>query len=171
MKNKLYLYGAIIGLIICFTAMVNTLNHNSKLRKNLSQLNNKYEALLNAPKDTIRLTEIDTITEVKPVYITQRIVERDSIVVRDTIKDIEIVVPREEKVYKSDDYRAVVSGYQPRLDSIQVYKTTITEVVTKHIEHTKYKRFGIGVGVGAGYDGKRVRPIVYGGVQYNLLSF
>jgi len=171
MKTKLYQYGAILGAILCLFIVINALSQKNKLNRKYSQLQAKYEELLNAPKDTTYITTIDTLTEVKPVYITKRIVEKDSIIVRDTIKDVEIVVPREEKVYASDDYRAVISGYQPRLDTMQVYKTTITETVTKHITHTRNRRFGIGVGIGASYDGKKVRPAITAGVQYNLIAF
>ena len=82
-----------------------------------------------------------------------------------------IELPREYLVYKDTSYRAVVSGVQPRLDSIEVYSKTITETITKTIQVPDKKRWGFGVNVSAGYDGKKVRPFVGVGVQYNVIRW
>lgn len=171
MRDKVYLIFAIIGIFLTALAAVNTCSRNKELKRNMSDLNAKYEILLNAPQDTIRDIKTDTIRDVKPVYIDRYISEVDSVIIHDTIHHTIFNVPREVLTYKGDDYKAVVSGVSPRLDSIEVYSKTINQVITKHIEHTKYKRFGIGVGVGASYDGRKVRPAVTIGVQYNLISF
>lgn len=83
---------------------------------------------------------------------------------RETIKDDtptllpsgKLEVPIESKVYKTDDYRAVVSGWRPNLDSIQIYRKTTT------ITETKLKKpvISLSVGPGASYDGTKIKPAV-----------
>ena len=63
-------------------------------------------------------------------------------------------IPITSKVYQGEDYRAVVSGWRPSLDSLAVYPKTVT--VEKIV--TKRPRFSITVGPGYGYDGKEFKP-------------
>lgn len=67
----------------------------------------------------------------------------DTIVRRDTI-----YLEREQRVYEDKEYKAFVSGFQPRLDSIYVYPKTIYE--TKVSTRKEWRRFTYGVQVGAG---------------------
>lgn len=57
---------------------------------------------------------------------------------------IYIPVPIERKEYRTEDYRAVISGWHPRLESMEVYRQTI-------ISTPKAKRWGLGVQAGVGY--------------------
>lgn len=129
----------------------------------------------NSPNSAIKpkvveVIKYDTIIVLKPLKIEERIVDtikipvRDSIVVRDTL-----YLPREEVTYKDTLYKAVVSGYRPRLDYIEVYPRTIYQTTT--ITERKESRWGIGfqVGVGAGRNG--FTPYIGVGVQYNLWNF
>lgn len=60
------------------------------------------------------------------------------------------VVPRTQKRYEDSTYMAWVSGYEPRLDSIEVYQKTV--VVTKSVEgRVKNRRFNVGLTGGFGY--------------------
>ena len=60
------------------------------------------------------------------------------------------VVPRTQKRYGDSTYMAWISGYEPRLDSIEVYQKTT--VVTKSVEgRGKSKRFNVGLTGGFGY--------------------
>lgn len=74
----------------------------------------------------------------------------DTSYIHDTSEKL-VYLPREFMVYKDTNYRAVVSGVDPRLDSIEVYRTTITQTITKHIPQ-KPKLFS---------------PYVEGGVSVN----
>ena len=67
----------------------------------------------------------------------------DTIVRKDTI-----YLEREQRVYEDEDYKAFVSGFQPRLDSIYVYPKTIYE--TKVSTRKEWRRFTYGVQVGMG---------------------
>ena len=59
---------------------------------------------------------------------------------------VPVSIPIERKEYRTDDYRAVVSGYKPSLDVMEVFRKTQTVTVTE-----KAKRWGIGPQVGVSY--------------------
>lgn len=74
---------------------------------------------------------------------------------------VEVELPITQKVYGDSTYRAWVSGYRPSLDSIEVYRKTVT------IERTlvqKPKRWSIGVTGGYGFGLFQGRPDVFVGV-------
>lgn len=56
-----------------------------------------------------------------------------------------VVIPITQKTYHSDDYTAWISGYEPSLDSIKVYRHT--EIITMD---KKRRRWGCVAGIGAG---------------------
>lgn len=105
--------------------------------------------------DTVTVTKIDTVTYNRPVPVFVR--STDTLVVHDTI------LVKEQKVYSDSTYTAWVSGYQPELDSIEVYPKTVTKIITnditKTIVKTKKPKWVISVGGGVGYNGK-VEPYV-----------
>ena len=72
-----------------------------------------------------------------------------------------MIIPITSKEYKTDDYRAVVSGYKPSLDFMEVYREK--EIIT-----LKPKRWGLGLQVGYGYPSGLY---VGGGVSYNLFMW
>ena len=73
------------------------------------------------------------------------------------------VVPRTQKRYVDSTYMAWISGYEPRLDSIEVYQKTT--VVTKSVEgRGKSKRFSVGLTGGFGYGVFTRKPDVWVGV-------
>lgn len=84
-------------------------------------------------KEIIHDIEIDTVidTIIQPVPVPQYIVDvgeveipfpMDAIVEKDTIKDtVYINIPIQRKTYNTDDYRAVISGYRPNLDTMIIY--------------------------------------------------
>ena len=73
------------------------------------------------------------------------------------------VVPRTQKRYEDSTYMAWISGYEPRLDSIEVYQKTV--VVTKRVEgRGKSKRFNVGLTGGFGYGVFTRKPDVWVGV-------
>lgn len=93
-------------------------------------------------RDTLRLNPV--LREIhKVTHDTIKIVMNDTIVRRDTI-----YLEREQRVYEDEEYKAFVSGFQPRLDSIYVYPKTIYE--TKVSTRKEWRRFTYGVQVGMG---------------------
>ena len=112
----------------------------------------------------------DTITRVKPVYIASTpIVRYDTLRLRDTIA---VPVPIERRVYADSNYRAVVSGWHPSLDSISVYPETRIITIERERVEKERSRWGLGIQAGAGLSANGVAvPYVGVGVQYNLFSW
>ena len=112
----------------------------------IRKLERELDKYKNAPADTVTIVKHDTIKIDSPVPVYKYIKKNeyititDSLVVVDTVTKF-IQLPREYMVYKDTNYRAVVSGVDPRLDSIEVYKTTITNNITKYVPR-KVKTFG-----------------------------
>lgn len=142
----------------------------------IRHLEKTIDELRNSPADTVTIVKIDTVKVDSPVPVHHYIKERDTAFIVltdvkvDTVKEL-VFLPREYMVYKDSTYRAVVSGVQPRLDSIEVYQRNTVQTVTKTIRVPDRKRWGLGVQAGYGYDGKRLTPYVGIGVQYDILRW
>ena len=94
-------------------------------------------------RDTLRLNS-PILREIhKVTHDTIKIVMNDTIVRRDTI-----YLEREQRIYEDEEYKAFVSGFQPRLDSIYVYPKTIYE--TKVSTRKEWRQFTYGVQLGVG---------------------
>lgn len=71
-----------------------------------------------------------------------------------------VIVPYTQKTYETDEYKAWVSGYEPELDSINIYRRTETVTNTLYLDK-KRRRWGGMVGVGAGISHKgEVTPML-----------
>lgn len=124
------------------------------------------------------ITKTDTINTI----ITKTEYKRDTLLIPyplpyitgftgDSIQVEDLLVPKEQKVYKDSNYMAWISGVCPKLDSIVVYPNTIT--ITNDIYHTvtKYKppqRWGIGITAGYGIGKNGLSPYIGIGVSYRL---
>lgn len=124
----------------------------------------------------------DTVTVREPPAVAEVAVRTDTVwlpVVRtrtdtalltsDGPKDsVRAVVQITQKTYADSTYKAWVSGYNPRLDSIQVYRQTV--VTTKTETVVKKRRIGIGVQAGYGYGFRYggFEPYVGLGVSWNF---
>jgi len=140
----------------------------------IRHLEKTIDELRNATADTVTIVKTDTVKVDTPVPVYKYIKYNDTVTIchelRDTVKEL-VFLPREYMVYKDSTYRAVVSGVQPRLDSIEVYQRNTVQTVTKTIRVPDRKRWGLGVQAGYGYDGKRLTPYVGIGVQYDILRW
>lgn len=124
------------------------------------------------PRDTLVLytervkvsVSKDSVPYPVPRYITTEL--HDTIFERDSIY---IDLPITQKVYRDTSYSAWVSGYNPRLDSIEVYRPTTT--ITNYIKPSN-KRWGIGLQVGYGVNPQgKFAPYLGVGISYNILRF
>lgn len=122
---------ALIAVFVCIIGVA-----LSRIR----HLEKELETYKNAPADTVTVVKHDTIKIDSPVPVYKYVKEKEYIAIHDTtlltetdtfVKVIEL--PREYLVYKDSTYRAVVSGVQPRLDSMEVYQKTITQTITKYV--------------------------------------
>lgn len=109
----------------------------------------------------------ETVQTGRVVYIKVPVPgDRDTITLLDSI---EVPVPIEQKRYDDSLYTAWVSGFEPNLDSIRLYQTTIVETVTKTVvKPSPLITFGIHAGAGWGVFHRQ--PDLYIGVggQINL---
>lgn len=119
----------------------------------------------------------DTITEDRPTFITVTRVDTMLVAIRDTVtlRDTAyVVIGREQKHYKGDNYEAWVSGYRPQLDSVWVFPET-RYITTENISVEPRKRWGIGIqaGYGVGICSGQVTafPYIGVGISYNLIRF
>ena len=100
-------------------------------------------------RDTLVVT--DTVRDTVPRAVLVRFDHWDSIpfpvaVRGDTVRDtVYVPVPIERREYRTADYRAVVSGYKPRLEVMELYRQTSTITVSP-----RPKRWGLGVQAGYG---------------------
>ena len=79
-----------------------------------------------------------------------------------------IIIPITQKTYETDEYKAWVSGYEPELDSINIYRRTETVTNTLYLDK-KRRRWGGIVGVGAGISHKgTVTPMVGVMIGYKI---
>ena len=130
MKNTLnYLGVLLVGIII---GIVGSLIVRSKLTDPIHTVI-KY--------DTIRIAEPQA-EKIIPVEVRKFTTVPTLLTISDTIKvpyyvRDTLMIPIEQKYYAGDSYKAWVSGYNPRLDSIVVYNTiqTISQIKGKYAEN------------------------------------
>lgn len=118
-------------------------------------------------RDTV--TVIDTFIDSVPRTFLVRFDHWDTVYFPLMVNDsdltdsIPFVIPIEKKEYRTDHYRAIVSGYKPSLDLVEIYSKTQTITVTP-----KKKRWGLGLQAGYGYPGGWY---VGAGISYNLINW
>jgi len=117
----------------------------------------------------------DTLTVIKPVYITKRVTDSVYVPVTDTLRvhdTLLVALPIEQRVYEDSTYRAVVSGFRPSLDTIAIYPVTMIVPVTEKVKTQPKFSVGVQAGFGVSYQqGFHAGPYIGIGIQYNLLNF
>ena len=94
-------------------------------------------------------TVIQTVPEMFPIYITLE---------GDTVREpIFVPIRITQKEYLTDDYHAWVSGYNPSLDSIDIFRKTMSS-----------RRWGIGITAGYGIGRNGLSPYVGIGGYYRI---
>ena len=81
-----------------------------------------------------------------------------------------VAIPITQKRYEGNDYRAYVSGYEPRLDSIFVYPKTSVVHERSYKPPNKW-HIGITGGFGYGLRSNRAEPSIGIGITYSIFSF
>lgn len=116
-------------------------------------------------------TKIRTVVKVDTLLISSPMSPLLFIRLTDTMRIGDTVVHREQAYYEDSLYRAWVSGYRPKLDSLQIFPRTVYQTVTNDIHHTiipKKMRWGFGLQAGYGYP----NGVYIGlGVSYNLFQW
>lgn len=104
------------------------------------------------------VVKVDTLRISAPMAVFMRYTT-------DTIHIADTIVQREEVTYQDSTYRAVVSGYRPRLDKLEIYPRTITHTITPQ---PKAKPWGIGLQAGYGWPHGAYIGV---GISYNLVRW
>lgn len=118
-------------------------------------------------------TKVNTVVKVDTLLISAPIAPLLVFQLTDTIRIGDTVVYREQAYYEDSLYRAWVSGYRPRLDSLIVFPKTVYRTVTNDIYRpvivkSKPKRWGLGLQLGYGYPSGIYAGV---GVSYNLFQW
>lgn len=128
----------------------------------------------------------DTVFIEKPASKEEREIDTMYVAVRDTVTindTIYIPLPRESRTYGDERFTAVVSGYQPSLDRLEIYLEN--QVVTQYLKPVgeRVKRNTLSLGIEASYLNTLSIPIcfeyermlhknvgIYGQIAYDLPS-
>lgn len=109
------------------------------------------------PAEVRTETKIKTVVMVDTLLISPPMAPLLVIQLADSMRIGDTIVNREQAYYEDSLYRAWVSGYRPRLDSLQVFPRTVYQTVTNDIYHTikvkDKRRWGLGLQAGYGYPG------------------
>ena len=104
------------------------------------------------------------------IPVKETIIRIDTLTLPDTLRlsdTVYVEIPITSKVYEDSLYKAWVSGYRARLDSIEVYPVRTIETV--YVPQVKRTRWGIGLQAGFGTDLRGGwMPYVGVGVSYDL---
>lgn len=117
-------------------------------------------------------TKIKTVVKVDTLFISPPMAPLLTIRLMDTMHIGDTVVHREQAYYEDSLYRAWVSGYRPRLDSLQIFPRTVYQTTTNDIYHTikvrDKRRWGLGLQAGYGYPGGVYLGL---GVSWNIITW
>lgn len=122
-------------------------------------LTNRKEVIIEkTTSDTVTIVKLDTVKVKIPTFIKEVIV--DTFLVKDSLNN-DYIIPKTQRYYKSNDYEAWVSGYRPNLDSLNIFRKTITNTITNTVTREIYpKTTDLYLNVGSDYIGKQFAPNV-----------
>lgn len=81
---------------------------------------------------------------------------------------VAVEIPLTQTEYRDSTYRAWVSGFHARLDSIELYPRTETVTVTLR---ERPRRWSIGASTGLALTPRGLQPYIGVGLTYNLINF
>ena len=143
MKNIIYII--IISIILSILFNLIYIKYN-----NIYNKNNNIDTVEIVKVDSF--IKVDTVTKWYPKPVKIEI--KDTIYIPiDSVKTEgdSILLPRETKTYEDSTYKAVVSGFHPKLEEITIFPKTYTIEKTKTVTVTKKDHWNYGIGLGAGY--------------------
>lgn len=122
-------------------------------------LTNRKEVIVERiTSDTVTIVKLYTVKYEKPIFIKEVIV--DTFLIKDSINNA-YIMPKTQRYYKDSLYEAWVSGYRPNLDSLNIFRKTITNTITNTTTRTIYpKTTDWYLNVGSDYIGKQFAPNV-----------
>lgn len=125
--------------------------------------------------DTLRYTETlardSIVLRYKTAYLAVSASCKDASTVHcDTTErdSVSVEMPIVQRTYRDSSYTAWISGYDARLDSIEVYRWQET-VTIKEQRPAKHWHLGVTGGYGLGITG--LQPYIGVGLTYSIISF
>lgn len=120
--------------------------------------------------EPVVLTKTDTVRilcpEVTAIYVRGERIERLPLASDSTLKDsAQVIIPVSQAVYAKDDYKAYVSGFRPRLDSLIF---TERHYETMRTVPQKNSRWSIGLQAGYGITPRGFQPFIGIGVSFRI---
>lgn len=118
--------------------------------------------------DTITIIKYDTIVVTKPIIVESRNIGIKHYKVLGHIDEkkamdtLHVALPIEQKVYEDSTYRAYVSGFDAKLDSIKIYQPTRYITITNT---SPPNRLSWGLQVGLGITPKGIQPYIGVGID------
>lgn len=137
---------------------------------------------------TAQIISSDTTTSIKrdtmppviapePIKKTTQNIKVDPIIIHDTVPVHDSVLhiytmPRETLTYAGKDstcsYKAVISGVNPRLDTLQLYPVTKYRTIVQTVS-APVKKFGIGVQTGYFFSSSHSSPYAEINISYKII--
>ena len=159
----------IVLLMLIFIG-IGFLHYNSMKRFNP----NMEDRTSNIKTDTIIKERVDTLLVNNPIPVKEKYVYTitDTVYSVDSIKT-PIKLDISHKTYEGEQlstggnkirYKAIIGGYKPTLDSLELYASIKDTTIVKEITKYKTKHFHIGPAVGLGYGMFNKKPDVFVGV-------
>lgn len=166
-KFSSFLCGFLLGVALCF-GFETYKQGQTKGNPNYVTRTTVYDTTYYS----LPVTRDSVIVRYKDKYITVSKLVVDSITVRSG-DSIPVAIPITQKTYKDSLYEAWISGYEAKLDSINIFNKTITNTIYRTNTIYKTKRWGLGIQAGYGYGiGKQnFAPFIGVGIQYNVIAW
>lgn len=125
------------------------------------------------PVDSAKIRYVTRFLPVVKRDTVSRVVEHFRDITQMIHDTVEVEIPIMYKHYQAKEYDAWVSGYEPSLDSIKVYKETqyITETITRTVKDSKHFFLDIGAGCEYQFDSKAAVPFAELGARVKLGRF
>lgn len=151
-KKDLYWLLALIILIILSICITRKQSHPYPTQTTINK------------RDTIVIRDTVRISDTKTVLKNTHTIRYDTIILHDTII---IDLPIESREYQSDDFYALIEGYNPQLKYIEVYPKT--QIITEKIAlPAKRLSHGLNLGTGIIYGTKGLDLGFYIGYGFTL---
>lgn len=148
----------ILIVLSCFALFFRCCNEGNKTEKS----NQDTVTVIDTIRDTVLKTVLVRFDHWDTAYFPL-LTDYDYTDSINTGDSVSVAIPIETKEYKTDNYRAIVSGYKPNLDLMEVYSKTQTITITP-----KKQRWGLGLHAGYGYPGGWY---IGAGISYNIISW
>ena len=156
MRNLLYILGLIFGAFLLSLVW----------RRCAYETEVVTDTIIKVVKVDRPIVRESTIVKYKVVQLP---IAKDTICVSDTLKDsVFVQVPIEQKVYSDSNYTAWVSGYNPRLDSINITHQEVSHKLVNNSSIGSNKRLYLGIQVGYGITPRGMQPYLGLGVSYKF---